>query len=77
MIHQLSFITSPLTVLLTPPSTSPTGRAGILKAGAVTALPGTSADRRFCTGEATGAGAETGAGAHVGCGGILYADERL
>lgn len=75
MTHQLSFITKPLTVLLTPPRTSPTGKSGIRKGGKAVALEGTSADRIPCTGEATGAGA--GVGAQVAGGGALYIEECL
>ena len=55
--HQLSLSTNPLTVLLTPPNSSPTGSAGIENGMGATDLLGTSAESRLRTGEAAGAGA--------------------
>lgn len=54
--HQLSFSTNPLTVLLTPPNSSPIGSAGIEKGTGAAALAGIIADNRLLTGETAGAG---------------------
>jgi len=72
--HQLSFNTRPRTVLLTPPSISPTGSAGIRKAGGAAVLPEKSPDNIPCNGGIAGAGA--GRGADEGGGGTLYEYER-
>lgn len=61
--HQLSFSTNPLTVLLTPPNSSPIGSEGIEKCmGAAAALAGAIAESRLRTGETAGAGS----GGHAG-----------
>jgi len=56
--HQLSFNTRPLTVLLTPPNSSPTGSGGKENGtGGAADFFGTRAESRLLTGEATGGGA--------------------
>ena len=54
--HQLSFNTNPLTVLLTPPNSSPIGSAGIEKGTGAEVLAGIIAEMRLRTGETAGAG---------------------
>ena len=60
--HQLSFSTKPLTVLLTPPSSSPIGSEGIEKDSGVADLFGANVESRLRTGETAGAGT----GVHTG-----------
>ncbi len=55
--HQLSFSTSPRTVLLTPPNISPTGSAGNEKGLGGAALIGKIEESRLLTGETAGGGA--------------------
>jgi hypothetical protein len=74
----LSFNTSPLTVLLTPPNNSPTGRAGIENVAGAADLLGTSVDKILCiVVEIAGAAAGAGAGGNGAGGSALYFDECL
>ena len=75
----MSFNTNPLTVLLTPPNSSPTGSAGALKAAGAAGLNEFNADRIPCSDGSAGTGAGIGAGtAAGGAGGSgLYLDECL
>ena len=57
IIHQLSFSTKPLTVLLTPPISSPIGSEGIEKRTGATDLLGISIESKLRIGEAAGGGA--------------------
>jgi len=59
--HQLSFSIKPLTVLLTPPTNSFTGSAGIVKGAEAAEITGNSFERIPRAGEATG----VDAGGHV------------
>jgi len=66
IIHQLSFRTKPLTVLLTPPSNSPTGIEGKENCTGNPDLPDINADSKPCKGEAAGGGSDTnGAGGNL------------
>lgn len=71
MIHQLSLVTRPLTVLLTPPNISPTGKAGSEKGIGEADFTGMSDASRFRTGGTAGAGASAGEGVQTGAGGVL------
>lgn len=73
--HQLSLVTKPLTVLLTPPNNSSTGIEGLGNAGREKVLPRGISDESIlcCAGEAAG----TGAGGHEAWGSALYTDECL
>jgi hypothetical protein len=67
IIHQLSFRTSPLTVLLIPPNNSPVGSTGMEKCTGAEDLTGAIKESRLRTGETAG----VGAGCHVAGGGAL------
>lgn len=72
--HQLSLSTKPLTVLLIPPKSSPTGSGGMEKCNGTPALRGTNAESRLPAGETAG----VGSGGQAGGGNtLLLPYERL
>lgn len=77
--HQLSLSTNPLTVLLTPPNSSPTGSAGNENGTGAADLLGISAESRLRTDEAAGEAAGDGVVGHGAGGGTILklAFERL
>ncbi len=76
IIHQLSFITRPLTVLLTPPNTSPNGREGRGKGVGDAVFEGIKEESSLVTDGTAGAGVAAGAGGHTAGGGTLYIEDE-